>query len=552
MTIDFYDAGNVDGLFNILGKAFHAQATINTARATTIPTEILDAITSFNLLTTDAELVASAAPMTQSSSSIKGVGSAEISQISSYCKQFLIEFVNDDNPLGSKTLSAALEELIRQMEAGSESVDGTTLSIVNTPGSNTGDGVIVFSTKLGTGVVAQNAFSETIDVEAASDGLTASIKFSGEEAVSLLSGEWPEGSGTANNVSAIPGSSSLLLNGDMEDEDDVANSPDDWIISVGVIGTTVKMTDVEVQTVIIGSGTPTTGHYLLTWVNSDSDSQTTEILAYSATGSAVETALRKLDGLEDITVVTTGNSPNFTHTITFTGRGGNVSQLTSTNNTDGGIAHATTTAGTAEVFAGGKAMEWDSDGAELTTMQQALTTLAVETSYAVSLWALADVTPAAGVITIDLVDGIGGTVIADAEGTNNTFTFNAADLTQSWQHLDDLVSGEIVFRTPSVLPDLVYFRIRISTAVSAGTSVFVDHIAFAKMTPLYSGGPPAAVFSGAVEFKKTTDTWSIAVTNNRLGLIQEWFNRNYDMSSLGLMLPSDSGGSETIPDTVVS
>ena len=72
--------------------------------------------------------------------------------------------------------------------------------------------------------------------------------------------------------------------------------------------------------------------------------------------------------------------------------------------------------------------------------------------------------------------GVTTTVINDSEGVANSFTFNASDLTAAWQHLDDLVTGEIVFRTPLVVPDLVYFRIRTSTAVSATTSVFLDQI----------------------------------------------------------------------------
>jgi hypothetical protein len=554
MTVDFYDGSNNDGLFNLLGKAFYAQQVINTALNTTIPTEVEDVIESFNLLTVDVDLTQHIDNLATSMVANRQGLSGLMSEVQSYCRGLLIEVVYQDVPLDSKAIKPALVELIAQMETNSESVDASTVGItVTAGGSNTSDAAIVTSTKRGDGLVQENSLAETITATAITTSRTATIQFKGESARSKLDPTWPGGSGARLSVVAVDAnSSSLLSNGGMETEDTVDNQPDNWVVSVGVVGTTVKMTNVEVQTVAI-SGTPTGGHYLLHWVNADSKSQTTGPIAYNATSSTVQAALRSLEGLENVTVSSSGTTPNFTHTITFTGQGGNVSQLTSTDNMTGGtpaIAHATTTAGTAQVFYGSKALEFDATGSEQTTIQQRVTGLAPETAYAVHLWAIADVVPAAGVITIDLVDGIGGSVIADAAGTNNSITFNAADLTTSWQSLTDLVSGECVFRTPTVVPGLVYLRIRQSTAVSAGTSVFIDQVAFTSMSRLYPGGPYVAAFTGSTEIK-AADTWSVAVTNDRAGGLQEWFNRNFDTANLGLLLPSDSGGSETIPDAVI-
>lgn len=545
------------GLFDLQGKAFYAQQTINTARGTTVPAEIDDVQIIHNNLTPTDDLEQAIANLSTAIAESKSSFSGNISNLQSYCEALLIALVKADNPQPDESLKTALEELIRQMESSSDSVDASAIAAsVSAGGSNSGDGTLITSVKGGDGLTRENSYAEDIECEAASDGRTASFTCRGENRVDLLSADWPQGSGAQTSVTAVQASSSLLTNGGFETEGDFDsddtddNAPTGWVISVGDIGNRILMTNVEVQTVVIASD-PTSGWYVLHYTTPDGDVLTTDPIPWNASGSVVQAELRKFPGLSAITVATTGTSPNFTHTITFTGAGGNQTEMTNTSSLDTGtVTNNTTVAGTAEVLYGSKALHLNSNGAELTTIQQRLTTLEAETAYAVSLWAIADAVPAAGVITIDMVDGIGGSVIADKQGTNNSFTFNASDLTTSWQHLSDLVSGEIVFRTPTVVPDVVYFRIRISTAITSGRDVYFDEVAVFKMTELYRGGPLVGVVPGGSPFKKK-DKFTITVTNGREGAIQEWYNRNFDMASLGLLLPSNSAGSETIPDSVV-
>lgn len=663
MTINFHDAVDQDGLFDVLGKVFHAQATANTARGTTVPTEVVDVFTIFNNISPTADLESTISGLPAALSAYQSGGAGLLSGLQTFARQLLIEFINADNPQPDDTLATAMKELIRQMIAAGQKVDASSVTAsVSYDSGNIGNGKLVLSTKRGDGLVQENLIAETMGGECVSGGANASIRLLGQAAApSRLDHTWPLGSGASTSFSCVDAASSLLANGDMEDEDDVANAPDDWYFPVGTIGTTVKMTDVEVQTVAI-TGTPTGGYYRLLWTNAAGVTTATGILSYAATQSDVQAALRAIPGLESVTVATTGTSPNLTHTVTFTGRGGNVSQLTSDNQMTGGtpvVTHATSTAGTAYVFAGGKAVEFDSDGSQLTTMQQRLTTLEAFTSYAVSLWAIADVVPAAGRITVDLVDGVSGTVIRDDAGMLNSFRFSCTDLSaSSWKHLTQLVSAvnevqtvtitgtptggtftltfdgqttagiaynasaatvksalealsnidvgdvtcgggalpgsavtitfggryagrrmplitasssltggtspaitvatttdgspaEPVFRLPSVVPDVVYLRIRISTAISSGTSVFLDHAALAKMQALYTGGPLAAAFSGSTPFE-AGDLFTITTTNDRAGLFQEWFARNFDMPQLGRLLPSDVNGLETLADSLIS
>jgi len=547
--VNYHDNTNHDGLFDILGKAFAAQAAIATAAGTTLPGKIDDLTDAYNALAVTPELEAAVGIVSNSSKGARSAGSQQTTELQRFAQQFLIEFVHADAPLPQKTLANALAALVARMRDDSESVDASAVTVAATAGANTGDGVLIVSAKRGDGRAIETAFAETL---IATCGAAQSIRVAGEPVEQPLAALWPGGSGANAGVNVTDAAASLLANGDMEDEDDVADAPDDWIVSVGTIGTTLKMTNPEVQTVAV-SGTPTAGYYLLHWANAAGKTQTTGPIAWNASGSAVQSALRALRGLEAVAVATAGASPNYTHTVTFAGRGGNVAQLTSSNLLTGGtpaISHATTSAGTAFVYSGGKALEFDSDGSQLTTINQRIANLQPLTAYAVSLWAVADVVPAAGVFTVDLVDGIGGSVIADSQGANNAFTFAAADLTTSWQHLSELVSGECVFRTPEVLPPLVYLRIRISTAVDGGTSVFVDHVALAAMLAAYAGGPLLAAFSGATAFEPG-DSWEVAVTNDRAGVVQEWCERNFGLAALGLLLPSDAGGTETIPDSVV-
>lgn len=553
MTIDFHDPINNDALFDIQGKAFYAQQQACAQLGTTLPGLIEDTITQHQLQTVDAEKEQAATVLPPAVAAIQTGGAGSLSLIQSYVQNLLIEIAHDDNPLPAKTADYALAELIKQMEANSESVDASTVGVTITAGaSNVGNGFLVASTKRGDGRANEHIYAEDVRAQVVSAGRSASITLAGELSVQLLDSTWPKGSGSSASVIAQTADSSLVPNGDMEDEDDVDNKPDDWIVSVGTIGTTLKMTDVEVQTVAI-SGTPTGGHYLLSWTNADSEVQTTSPLDYNATSASVQSALRQLTGLELITVAESGTTPNLTHTVTFTGQGGDQTLMTSTNNMTGGtplIAHGQTSAGTAQVYYGGKAVEFDSDGAELTTLN-ARVNLQPLTVYAPSLYAITDSVPAAGVITVDLVDGIGGTVITDDEGASNSITFNAADLSTSWQHLSELASGETAFRTPSELPENTYLRVRISTAVSGTSSVFIDDVALATMTELYRGGPYVAAFAGSKAWIDG-DEWTVTTTNDRAGTLQEWYNRNFDMASRNLLLPSDSSGSETIPDTVVS
>ncbi len=548
MTINFYHAADGDGLFNVLGRVFAAQDAVNTARGTTIPGKVDNVLTQFQNVDPDTARNGLITSIPSALSSYQGSAGGLISTLQAFASSFLIDFVNRDVTLPSKTLTIALQELIRQMEDETESVDRSIVTVTPTAGgSNVGTGMILCGTIRADGEVIQSIIGETISATFKSSGVNAVAEFQGTPVTAVLSQDWPDGSGCFVSAVSVDSSVSLLTNGGFDTF--TSNVPDGWIANVATPGTTLYGTTVEVQTVAI-TGSPTGGYYQLHWIAPDSLTYSTAALAYNASADAVQTALRTMPGLEAVEVTATGTTPNFTHTITFTGKGGNVGQLTSTNKLTGGstptITHGTTTAGTALVLRGSRALVIDSDGSEQTAIYQRVTNLATGTVYCVSLWAAVDVVPAAGVIAVELVDDIGGTVLS-------SYQFNAADLTTSFQHVSEVMtpSENCFLRTPAVLPAAVYLRIRTSTAISSGTSLFLDEAVVTPASQLYTGGPLVAVVTGGTNWQ-IGDTFSIVAANNRAGLLQEWFERNFSMSSLGLLLPSNGAGSETIPDTVVA
>ena len=115
------------------------------------------------------------------------------------------------------------------------------------------------------------------------------------------------------------------------------------------------------------------------------------------------------------------------------------------------------------------------------------------TSYAVNLALKVDVVPAAGVLTIDLIDG-NSNVIQDAQGNNNSFAVTLSGATTSW------VFHSGVFRMPRALPAAMFLRIRLSTGLSSGSNLFIDHLAMGALTRLYNGGPGASDLQRQREF----------------------------------------------------
>ncbi len=379
MTVTLTGVAN-DGLMDVQGKAFFALDTLNTVRLTTVPTEVIDVIEEFENFTVTLDLQQTIEGLPTATSTWQSGGSTLSNKLRDVSRDIMIELVQADSDEPGSDLTSTLNYLINQMEVEGTYVDANavTLSLASNDATdaNIGDPAITYTTRRGDGRVQQNALAEDIQFEVTSDASANAPGFSveGEVAVDTLSQDWPKGSSLSTTITASNAAGSLLTNGDFETTT-VSNTPDDWVVTTGTPGTTVLVTDAEVQTVVIAVS-PTGGSYLLYYTNTASIVRATVPIAWNAGGSAVQSALRDLPGLESVTVATAGTSPNFTHTITFTGVAGNATELTSKNSLEGGlgatITHATTVVGNAGSYKG-RALQLNGTGSEETELYHALT-----------------------------------------------------------------------------------------------------------------------------------------------------------------------------------
>jgi hypothetical protein len=550
MSMELYDAVNGDGLFDVQGKAILAITALNTVRGTTIPGVVADVVDQFELIAgMDLDFQQVVDGLSAASANFVAQGSTLAGTLRTFCQRLLAEFVDDDSSAIDQSQTAQLEYLIAQMESDTDYVTPNVVGIsLSAGGSNVGDPAIAYSVVRGDGKTLENVFAESITVTVASASTTGvlTLQFAGQQSVDSLDPDWPGGSGATKRLTSSSPTESLLIGGGFDTADSaVANMPDGWIATVGTPGTHFEVTDPEIQTVAIG-GTPTAGSYVLYYEDRDGNLWATQPLAYNAAGGSVQTALRELPGLSAVTVSTSGTSPNYTHTITFTGVGGNIVELTNTSYLSGGtptITHATTNAGDVGDYSG-PALKLIGDSSTLTALYYPLTGLAKERVYFCHFRALRAGACTGAVVKVAVVQEIGGAALQDGEGNDNELEIDCTALDTS-THDSEYFS----FRLPQTAVSPVYLRVAITTAIPTGSTVWIDHMALLAGTELYAGGPIVAVFQGRTA-SNLNDTWTVTVTNNRAGDWQSWYQRIFDMNAKGLLLPSS--GSNLIPDSLLA
>lgn len=175
--------------------------------------------------------------------------------------------------------------------------------------------------------------------------------------------------------------------------------------------------------------------------------------------------------------------------------------------------------------------------------------LTPQTQYSFNIFVRRDgVAPGAGVLTVDLVDE-NDTVIQDAAGVNNSFDIDLTLLSTVF------TSYTGVFRTPVIMPNEQYLRIRLTTALTNGRSVYLDFASLGEMLQVYTSGPFVAVHAGSIPFLRT-DYGNCQITNGRGpgGTYSTWqtlMARLFPiMMSYGILLPSSS--TPTISDSLIA
>ena len=487
-------------------------------------------------------------------------------------QNLVIQTIKADNQQANDGSLTAVKELIRQMAAVSPAatldaseptvstvVYGTDFNATSASSANNGDGVLNASTKRGDGLVNEHILPEDIEgvVTSVSANGQASFQLKGEVSVPKMSPDWPGGSGiTTTLTSNVAATGTNLVNGSFEVVDTNATDlPAGWISLVGkaTLGTadndTFTTTPIEVQTISV-TGPPTAGYFVVTFVDKDSNSQDTVQLVYNASASALQSALRNLDGLGEVTVSTTGTiaAETYVFTITMTGVT-NPGQFTIDEQTTAGVyTPATTTAASATVMRGARSIQFMGEVtvAELTSIAYPVV-LQPTTVYAVSIWVNNGNDVAAGAINIDLVDS----TTSPAQISDDQSVVNELGATVVTGDLSTWTQWTMFFRTPTIMPNSVFLRIHVTTALTDDKTVNFDELVMVPATELYPGGPFAAIFTGPTNWVEG-DVLRFSPANAQAGELHTWMDRTFDLSSNRLLIGSATGAAETIADTHIT
>ena len=183
------------------------------------------------------------------------------------------------------------------------------------------------------------------------------------------------------------------------------------------------------------------------------------------------------------------------------------------------------------------------NGSELTTLQQTLTNLSPNTTYALNCW-VKQSGAAAGVFRIRLMDG--SNTINDNAGTGNAVSRNASSMTGSY------VALNVFFRTPAIMPTTVKLEVALTTALTNTATIDVTDLVLTPADQMYAGGAFSKIIPGATPFA-AKDTLTLATTNTATTtqfcrLLDQFFN----LREQNLRIPSIGGAAETIHDSLIT
>lgn len=155
---------------------------------------------------------------------------------------------------------------------------------------------------------------------------------------------------------------------------------------------------------------------------------------------------------------------------------------------------------------------------------------------------------AAGTLVVELVDE-DDVVVQDDDGNLNTLSIDLTTLSTVYAPFST------AFRIPAIPPDGLQLRLRLSTALTDGRSVYVDKMSLKGMTKVYAGGPSLSVHAGSTPLK-AGDYATAVITNPRGagGTLDTWqtlWARLFpnEMITGELLLPSST--TPTISDALI-
>ena len=93
--------------------------------------------------------------------------------------------------------------------------------------------------------------------------------------------------------------------------------------------------------------------------------------------------------------------------------------------------------------------------------------------------------------------------------------------------------------------------VELTTAVTNTKNVYFDQLCVFPASQLGPGGPYCAIIRGSTDFIRD-DEFVMAVAKSSTGTMQENMDKFFGMFSLGIQLPENSAGSETIADSLIA
>ena len=465
-------------------------------------------------------------------------------------RAFLVQEVKED--LGKTVnFNEAMTELLDQLDASGNTVESsTTSSSVTAGGGNTGDGQLFISTKFYDGTDSQLLIDEDLLLTCTVVDQDGNRTFTGkgDEAYAKLDGNYPGGTGRSYSITPYRLDNSNVDNfistSNFSTADTYATTqPANWLAYDA--DATGSLTNYVTQDIEI-TNSPTGGYYnIVLYEKGGTKPLVSENITFSASGDSVQSSLRKLPGYSQVTVTSTGTSPNFTHTITFVGTEYAYAAvvrefLTGGSGAPYSVVSALVTDG--EFRTAGRSLKIDGDGSEQTDYYQKVT-LEKDSVYFAHALIKETTSITSGTLNLSLVDSPGGTVLQDRQGNNNTGSVTLSSLSAGWNHFG------VFFRTSNDLPESVYLRLNCATAIDASGTLCVDTVRLLPAAQFYNGGPYYCLFEGDTNFE-LNDTFTIGVNNNYSGEIQQWFDRIYDVRNFRRQLPHS--GSPTYADTLIT
>lgn len=195
---------------------------------------------------------------------------------------------------------------------------------------------------------------------------------------------------------------------------------------------------------------------------------------------------------------------------------------------------------------GASAFRFIGNGATLAAIEQKLaddtgTPLALVSDrlYCLAIIARMSAGASAGVVRVAVINTSTGSPISGAS-FNISYTVGTSF---TWSHA--------FFRAPLSLPNAMSIRIEQTTAINSGATMYLDSLVLCEAQQIAPGGTGIVIVPGSANWV-VNDALIIQNTNNAEGEWNTEIDRMFGMYERGLLLPSASGGSETISDTLIS